>query len=199
MNTHLNELIKPSTREIDRLECFYKAHINAQINLTAIKNKDDFYVKHYLDSIYIFKKYNLNFKTLIDVGSGGGFPGVVLAIFYPHSHIYLIESIGKKCVFLTEATKKCRISNISIINDRVENINNIKGDIITARAVSTVKNILKHTIQLSHKKTKWIIYKGMKMLNEVSESKSILKKYNLTLNTERVDEPFKRTYIIISH
>ena len=199
MNSQFCELIQPEVGEIDRLECFYTAHMNAQINLTAIKNRDDFYIKHYLDSIYIFKKLNINFKTLIDVGTGGGFPGVALAIFYPLSHIYLIESIRKKCLFLTDAIKKCKIKNITIINDRVENITNIKADIITARAVSTVKNVLNYTIQVSNKSTKWIIYKGMNILNEIAESNSILKKHNLKLNIERIDDSFKRTYIIISY
>jgi 16S rRNA (guanine527-N7)-methyltransferase len=193
------ELINPEVDKLSKLESFYNLHKSAKINLTSIKNRDDFYVKHFLDSIYIFKKLNLSFNTLIDVGSGGGFPGLVVAIFYPLSHVYLVESIGKKCQFLTEVIKKCNIENVTIINDRAENIKNIKGDIITARAVNTIKNILKSSLPLSNENSRWIIYKGMDIEREISESASIMKKYNLLLKTVRIDEPFKRTYIIITY
>jgi 16S rRNA (guanine527-N7)-methyltransferase len=199
MHNLFYELARPDDSVIEKLENFYTAHVNARINITAIKSREDFYIKHYLDSIYIFQKHVFNFKTLIDVGSGGGFPGVVIAIFYPQSHIYLIESIRKKCLFLTDAIKKSKIENITIINDRVENINNIKGDVITARAVGPIKNIIKYTLQLSHDNTKWIIYKGMNIDSEIANSQKLLTKYELKLNIERIDEPFKRTYTVISY
>jgi 16S rRNA (guanine527-N7)-methyltransferase len=193
------ELIKPHRDEIVKLENFYDLHKNAEINLTAIKDKDEFYFKHYLDSIYIFRKFSFNFTTLIDVGSGGGFPGVVIAIFYSSAEIYLIESIKKKCLFLIDAINKCNIKNVKVINDRVENIKNLKADIITARAVDSLKNILKYSVQLSHKNTRWIIYKGKKIDDEINECSNFIKKNNLQIKTERVDEPFKRTYIVISY
>jgi 16S rRNA (guanine527-N7)-methyltransferase len=199
MYRHFCELIKPEVEILNKLESFYILHKSAKINLTSIKNRDEFYVKHFLDSIYIFKKHNLSFNTLIDVGSGGGFPGLVAAIFYPLSHVYLVESIGKKCQFLTEVIKKCNIENATVINDRAENIKKVKGDIITARAVSTIKNILKYSLHLSNKNCMWIIYKGMNIEREISESSGIMKKYNLLLKTERIDEPFKRTYTIVSY
>lgn len=192
-------MIKPNSEEIAKLEEFYNMHKNAAINLTAIKDKDEFYIKHYLDSIYIFKKYNLQFNTLVDVGSGGGFPGVVIAIFYSTANIYLIESVRKKCLFLMEAINKCGIKNVNVINERVERVDNLKADIITARAVNTLKNILTFTIHLSNNNTKWIIYKGNNFDNEIDECLPLMKKNNLHLKTERVDEPFKRTYIVMSN
>jgi 16S rRNA (guanine527-N7)-methyltransferase len=199
MNKIFCDLIKPNSKELEKLEMLYNIHMESPVNVTSIKGKDDFYIKHYLDSIFFFKKNNIYFKTLIDIGSGGGFPGMVLAIFYPTSHIFLIESIRKKCCFLEKTIRECKINNVTIINDRAENVKELSGEIITSRAVGTIKEILKFSIHLSTKLTKWVIYKGEEINKEITESDGIRKKYNLNLHIERINEPFKRTYITISY
>ena len=189
-----------STPEIDnKLELFYKLHISCKINLTAIKERNEFYLKHYLDSVYYFENNLKPSGKLADVGSGGGFPGIVLAIFYPELKITLIESIRKKCDFLEEASKELDLKNVTVENDRVENIKNQSYDIITARGVAPVKAILKNTFGISKPGTKWILYKGEKIFEEIDEASKLIAKKGVHIETVRVETPFKRTYCIISY
>lgn len=182
-----------------KLAYFYNMHINCQINLTAIKERNEFYLKHYYDSIYYFQEYGAPCGTLADIGSGGGFPGIVLGIFYPEVEITLIESIGKKCRFLEQAVKELELSNIKVRNTRVENIKDEKYDIITARGVSTVKELLNNTKNISHSNTKWIMYKGEKLESELKEASPILNKRGLNVTQIRIEEPITRTYCIINY
>ena len=129
----MDKLIKTTEIIEKKLEKFYELHLNCQINLTAIKEKEEFYLKHYYDSIYYFQQYESPKGSLADIGSGGGFPGIVLGIFYPELKITLIESIGKKCRFLEESAKALELKNIEVLNTRVENIKDRSFDIITAR------------------------------------------------------------------
>jgi len=187
-------LTDDQTRKLDLL---YKLHMSATINLTSIKNREDFYLKHYLDSIKIFKMQTFLFDCLVDVGSGGGFPGLVVAIFYPESMVYLVESKKKKCFFLRNAVSKLKLENVLVVNKRVEDIRGIKADIITARGVCSVKDILRFSKNVSRETTKWILYKGTQIDNEINDAKRVLDKNNLRIMNVRVEEPFKRTYCII--
>lgn len=195
----MDKILKTDEKIQKKLAYFYNMHINCQINLTAIKERDEFYLKHYYDSIYYFQQYGKPEGTLADIGSGGGFPGIVLAIYYPDISITLIESIGKKCKFLEQAVKELELKNIVVLNTRVENIKDRKYDIITARGVSTVKELLKNTKNISHSNTKWIMYKGEKLQSELEEAKPILQKRGLNVTNIRIEEPITRTYCIINH
>jgi len=100
---------------------------NTHTNLTAIKNKEDIYLKHFYDSLTIIKGVDLNkYNNLLDIGTGAGFPGMVLKIFYPNLDITLLDSNNKKTTFLTKLSEKLNIK-VNIIHDRVENyaINNL--------------------------------------------------------------------------
>ena len=187
-------LTDDQTRKLDLL---YKLHMSATINLTSIKNREDFYLKHYLDSIKIFKMQTFLFDCLVDVGSGGGFPGLVVAIFYPESMVYLVESKKKKCFFLRNAVSELKLENVLVVNKRVEDVCGIKADIITARGVCGVKDILRLSKNVSRETTKWILYKGTQIDNEINDAKRVLDKNNLRIMNVRVEEPFKRTYCII--
>ena len=182
-----------------KLAYFYNMHINCQINLTAIKERDEFYLKHYYDSIYYFQQYGKPEGTLADIGSGGGFPGIVLGIYYSDISITLIESIGKKCKFLEQAVKELELKNIVVLNTRVENIKDRKYDIITARGVSTVKELLKNTKNISHSNTKWIMYKGEKLDEELKEALPVIEKRGLNVEKVRIESPITRTYCIIHY
>lgn len=186
-------------KEIDeKLAEFYNLHINCGMNLTAIKDKNEFYLKHYADSIYYFEKYYRPQGTLADIGAGGGFPGMVLAIFYKDLSVTLVESIGKKCKFLSDAVKTLELKNVEVINSRAENISGRQFDYITARGVSPVKEVLNYTFKIAKKNTKWILYKGEKLDNELVEAKNLMMKKELCFETIRIEKPFTRTYCIIS-
>lgn len=189
-----------TTKEIEeKLEKFYKLHLESPINLTTIKERDEFYLKHYYDSIYYFQKYLEPSGSLADIGSGGGFPGMVLAIFYPELEVTLIESIGKKCRFLETSAEILGLKNVKVINDRAENIKGKVYDIITARGVSKIDELLKNTIHLSKKNTKWILYKGERLEEEIEKANHIISKRSLKVEKVRIEEPVTRSYCIISY
>ncbi len=194
----MDKLIKTTDIIEKKLEKFYELHLNCQINLTAIKEKEEFYLKHYFDSIYYFQQYEAPQGSLADIGSGGGFPGIVLGIFFPELKITLIESIGKKCRFLEESAKALELKNIEVLNTRVENIKDRSFDIITARGVSTVKELLKNSYQISKQNTKWVMYKGERLDEELKEALPVIKKRGLNVEKIRIESPITRTYCIIS-
>ena len=141
----INNLNISITNDIlDKLDAYYNYlyEYNKHTNLTAITNKEDVYLKHFYDSITLVKVIDLNsINNLLDIGSGAGFPGIVLKIFYPHLQVTLIDSNNKKTKFLTEVINKLQLDNIEVINDRVENFskNNLnKYDLVTARAVTNL-------------------------------------------------------------
>ncbi|MCA1979997.1 MAG: 16S rRNA (guanine(527)-N(7))-methyltransferase RsmG [Calditerrivibrio sp.] len=178
-------------------ERFYELHISAPINLTAIKGKEDFYIKHYLDSIYFFCNRWVKFDNLCDIGSGGGFPGMVVAMFYPESGVFLVESIRKKADFLSNAARDLGLRNVSVINDRIENLKGLSFDFFTARGVSSVLDILKKSWNVSRETSSWLFYKGEKLQDELLEAEAFMRKNFLEAEHVRIEEPFSRSYCFI--
>ncbi len=195
----LNNYLDIDEKQLNLFNDFYLLHKNATLNLTSIKEKEDFYVKHYLDSAYIFALKNFKYKNLLDVGSGGGFPGIVIAIINPSAEITLVESKKKKCDFLLNCIDELNLRNVNVINERVENLKNKYFDIITARGVGKTSDLLKLTKNVSRETTVWIFYKGEKIKDELFDAKKYLNKYKLKVENVRIETPFKRTYTIISH
>jgi len=113
-------------------------------------------------------------KKILDIGSGAGFPGIVCAIC-SNSNFILVEANKKKCIFLSKVKKEIDIKNVSIHNDRVENLQIIDNiDFITARAVASLDKLFKYTFRFCKKGTQCIFLKGKKVFNEVEEAR---KKY----------------------
>ena len=115
---------------------------NKKINLTAITDEKEIYLKHFFDSLTLCKVIDLdNELTLCDVGSGAGFPGIILKIFFPKLKITLIDSLNKRVNYLNTVISNLKLSNIVAIHVRMEDfsrLNEEKFDIITARAVSSL-------------------------------------------------------------
>lgn len=139
--------IKLSEYQINLLEKYYELLItwNKKINLTRITEKNEVYLKHFYDSLTLIKAIDLNKNLYVcDIGTGAGFPGIVLKIVFPNLKIVLVDSLGKRIEFLNEVIKKLNLSNIITINERAEIYikNNIeKFDLITCRAVSKLNII----------------------------------------------------------
>ncbi len=131
--------------KLSKLEEFYKLLIewNEKINLTAITNKEDVYLKHFYDSLTLYKEVDLNKNIMLcDVGSGAGFPGMVLKIVFPELKITLIDSLQKRVNYLNEVIKALELKDIEAYHYRMEDYsreNHEKFDIITARAVANTK------------------------------------------------------------
>lgn len=115
---------------------------NEHTNLTAIKDLDSVYLKHFYDSLTLIKAIDLNnINSMVDIGTGAGFPGMVIKIMFPHIKVILIDSNNKKINFLKELIKKLNLKNIETLNTRSEEyaLTNLdKYDLVTARAVSAM-------------------------------------------------------------
>ena len=119
---------------------------NKLYNLTSIIEEKQIYLKHFYDSLTIVKTINLTkIETLLDVGTGAGFPGIVLKIVFPNLHVTLLDSNNKKIKFLNKVIEKLDLKNIKTIHDRCESFahqNLNKFDVVTSRAVSSLDNLL---------------------------------------------------------
>ena len=138
---------------LNKLDTYY--HIlkeeNNKYNLTRIIEEDAVYLKHFYDSLTITKVIDINNQSICDIGSGAGFPGLVLAICFPNTKLTLIESNGKKCNFLNIVKDKLNLTNVTILNARAEEFsknNREVFDIVTARAVAPLKHLLEYSVPL---------------------------------------------------
>lgn len=136
--------------KLEKLNKFYNLLIewNKKINLTRIEKEDEVYLKHFYDSLTIAKVVDLSeIKTLCDIGTGAGFPGIVLKIFYPNLKITLIDSLQKRVNYLNEIIKDLGLDNIEAIHVRGEDY---KGqyDVVTSRAVANIEKLLGYTMHL---------------------------------------------------
>ena len=162
-NEELKKLgITLSAYQLDKLEKFYKLLVewNQKINLTRIIDKEEVYLKHFYDSLTIAKVIDLNeVETLCDVGTGAGFPGIVLKIFYPHLKITLVDSLQKRVNYLNEVIKELDLKDISAIHERGED-HKEKYDVVTARAVANIEKLTTYTMHLLKKDGLLIALKG---------------------------------------
>ena len=131
--------------QLDQLDKYYNLLIewNEKINLTRIVEKDQVYLKHFYDSITLSKVVDLTKDlSLIDVGTGAGFPGIVLKIVFPNLHITLLDSLQKRITFLNEVIKELELTNIETVHDRAEDYakkHREEYDIVTSRAVANLR------------------------------------------------------------
>ena len=174
--------IEPTDKQLYQLSKFYELLIewNQKINLTRITDKKEVYLKHFYDSLTISKELDLNkINTLCDVGTGAGFPGIVLKIFYPNLKITLIDSLLKRVKYLNEIIKELNLKEIKAIRTRAEDYKET-FDIVTARAVANIEKLLTYTMHLVKKDGKLIAMKG-NIDEEITEDvrKRIDKKYKL--------------------
>jgi len=202
----LNKLkINPTEKQILDLKKYYSLLIewNNKINLTRIIDKEEVYLKHFYDSLTIVKVVNLEkIETLLDFGTGAGFPGMVLKIIYPHLKVTLLDSLNKRIIFLNEVIDKLNLKDIETIHTRIEDYKEKKFDLITTRAVANLSKLLDYTNSIITKDTQFIPLKGhiKKELDDV-ENSNRLAKYNLKI-TKKVEfmlpnENSTRTLLII--
>lgn len=144
------EVTKTMINQLDIYMEFLIAY-NKHTNLTAIDTEEDIYLKHFYDSLTIVKGVDLTkVCNILDIGSGAGFPGMVIKIFFPHLDMTLIDSNNKKTKFLSLLAEKLGI-NVNVINMRVEEYakNNLnKFDIVTSRAVANLRVLAELSLPL---------------------------------------------------
>ena len=173
--------------QLNQLDKFYRLLIewNEKINLTRITEEKEVYLKHFYDSLTITKVVNLKEKeTLCDVGTGAGFPGVVLKIVYPNLKVTLVDSLLKRVNYLNEIIKDLELKDIEAIHVRGEDF---KGnfDVVTSRAVANIEKLLDYTMHLVNKKGVFIAMKG-NIDNELTDV--IRKKINNKYKIEKIEK-----------
>lgn len=140
------------------------ARWNKAFNLTAIRDVEDMVSKHLLDSLAV-QPY-LEGRSILDVGSGAGLPGIPFAITSPEKQFVLIDSNGKKTRFLTQAKIDLKLDNVEVVHQRVEDYqpvldgHRIYFDVITARAYATTDDILSSTAHLQGENTSILVMQG---------------------------------------
>ena len=197
------DVTEEQLRELD-LYCTFLLEYNTHTNLTAIRNREEVYLKHFYDSLTLTKIIDLNeYNTLLDIGTGAGFPGMVLKIFFPHLQIYLVDSNNKKTKFLMELKEKLNVDNLEVINNRIENITPRfinKIDIVTARAVTNLPVLLELALPLVKTNKYFIAMKG-NATEELENSKYAISylesKLDNVIDFELPNDTGKRTLISI--
>lgn len=177
----MNEILREFKLEKSQLDLFQKfeqllLEWNEKFNLTAITKPEEIEEKHFVDSLKIFEYFDLKNKTLLDVGTGAGFPGIVLAIAEPTLHVTLLESNGKKVSFLKEVVSQLKLKNIDVVQGRAETLKLRENfDVVTARAVKELNVLLEIAFYLVKVGGSLIAYKGSNAKQEVENSQHALK------------------------
>lgn len=141
-----------------------------KINLISDTTPDEIWSRHLLDSVQLGKFIPNRSSTIIDIGSGAGFPGLALAIL-GYENVTLVESDTKKCVFLKEAAR-ATYTDVAVANMRVENVQKKSFDIITSRACADLTLLLEYSFPLVSHGTTCLFLKGKKCAIEIDEAKN---------------------------
>ena len=153
--------------------------LNGKVNLISRKDFENFYLHHIIHSLSI-TKFELikDENNIIDLGTGGGLPGIPLAIYYNRKNFILVDSIRKKISAVDKIINKINAKNISTLNNRAENLD-IKADIIICRSVSSVDNLIQWTKGLLNDEGRLILLKGGNVNKELKNISSRFTIYNL--------------------
>lgn len=175
--------IELSDIQLNKFEKYYEILIdwNNKINLTGIIKKEDVYLKHFYDSSTLVKVIDFEEEqTLCDVGSGAGFPGIVIKILYPNLKVTLIDSLMKRIKFLKEVINELELKNINVVHSRIEDfgkLNRETFDVVTARAVAPLNILLEYCIPIVKVNKYFISMKG-NISREINLSKKSLQILN---------------------
>ena len=148
--------------QLNKLNRFYELlkNWNEKMNLTRIIEEEDVYLKHFYDSLTIARVVNLKEKeTLCDVGTGAGFPGLVIKIVYPNLKVTLVDSLLKRVKYLNDVIKQLNLKNVEAIHVRGEDFRG-SFDVVTSRAVANIEKLLDYTMHLVNKNGVFVAMKG---------------------------------------
>jgi len=202
ISKYFPELTDTQKMQFSNLQGIYHGW-NAKINLISRKDINELYTKHVLHSLAIAKFITFQPGTqIIDLGTGGGFPGIPLAIMFPEANFLLVDSIAKKIKVVTSIIDQLELKNCQAENDRIENIK-LKADFYTSRAVSPLKEQLKwinKKVNSKHKhkiKNGLITLKGGDVSQEIIDANISKKKLKLVTLSDYFTEEFFETKSLI--
>ena len=176
------------------------------MNLTAITEYDEVMKKHFVDSISLCKAYDVTQnKTVIDVGTGAGFPGLALKIAFPDLQMTLLDSLNKRINFLNEVCNLCNLSNVITIHGRAEEISRKeeyreKFDYVVSRAVANMSTLLEYCTPFLKVGGQFISYKSGKVEEELSGAQNAMKilgcKLNISIDFQLPNTDMDRKFVI---
>ena len=175
------------------------AEYNAQVNIISRKDIENLEERHILHSLAIAKFINFKFQTrILDIGTGGGFPGLPLAIMFPDCKFYLVDSIAKKINVVKNLIENLDMKNVEAINSRVETLN-ITVDFVVSRAVASVSDLYLWSHKLltkdkyNDKANGYILLKGGNLTDEKNEFKNFMRK-GIKIHEVPLDAYFKEEF-----
>lgn len=174
--------ISLSPTQLQQFETYFQLLVewNEKMNLTAITEEDEVYLKHFYDSISAAFYYDFTKPfTLIDVGAGAGFPSIPLKICFPHLTVHIVDSLNKRIGFLTHLAEQLQLDNVAFFHDRAETFarnpkHREQYDLAIARAVARLPVLLELCLPLVKKDGFFIAMKGASGAEELAESKKAL-------------------------
>jgi len=159
---------------------------NLELNLISRKLDINTIINDHIFDCLIGQKYFTAYDSITDLGSGGGLPGILLAIIFPRKKIILIDKSPKKCIFLNKAVDYLRINNAVVINNEITK-HKIISDVVTCRAFKPVNVIIQMTENFFNNNGTYVLYKGRK--DKIDEELAITrKKYNLNTAFYKINE-----------
>lgn len=185
--------------QLEIFEKYYELIVfyNSKFNITAITEKKEVYLKHFIDSLLGAEFINGDF---VDIGSGGGFPSIPIKILKPELKATLLEATGKKCEFLKEVVKELNLKDVNVVFGRAEELAHDKNfrekfDYVTARAVAALPSLSEYCIPFIKVNGKFVAFKG-DAENEIKEAENAVKilggkieevrKFDLSGNTRSI-------------
>ena len=150
-----------------------------ELGLVGPRELDRLWTRHLLNSALLAKK--LPAGTLADIGSGAGFPGLVVAILRPDIHCTLIEPLGRRATWLTDEAQRLGLSNVSVLNQRAEEVaGHVVADAVTARAVSALTTLIPLAVPLMKPGGELLLMKGQRVDQEIRDAASTMVRWNLS-------------------
>ena len=179
---------------------------NKVMNLTAITELDEVIIKHFIDSLLVAKKINVNnFDSLIDVGTGAGFPGIPIKIMFPEIRVVLLDSLNKRLKFLNNVIDELGLKNITTVHGRAEDIAHMdeyreKFSLCVSRAVANLSTLSEYCIPFIKKGGMFISYKSISSEEELSDSKNaqnkLCCKLKKNISFELPDTDMRRNFLL---
>lgn len=178
LTKYFTDFTPEQLQQFDALKPLYEEW-NQKINVISRKDMDHFYEHHVLHSLAIAAQFDFPAGyEIMDLGTGGGFPGIPLAIFFPEAQFHLVDSINKKLKVIEAAVDKLGLENVTVQHSRAEEARNRKFDVVVSRAVAPLKDLWNWSKPLIKRKSVGqqgeskglICLKGGDLANEISES-----------------------------